>query len=319
MKKIEYAFAFALISGLISYVMASPSIFGTTPITINVTVQQVTWIDTFPDKFTWSNMVPGENGTEQSLTIENIGSTNITYIWFNVTQPSSNPFGSGLPNAYDPANWIVVRTTSMNSTVDEPYFVDMVSYANDSQMGDKPAYFTLDQSEWTRWGRWRIANHEFFWALKPGANGYCNETGAEIRLSRVVHNETSTDSIDFINGISGTDFITLNITPLDFWGYTNLTGFNSKDSIYTSNLDYCLAVSGDCSKVRFYKWNADAPGATSAGSPTVVCPNFKYFADKDHPLTPGQVRNAVVNIMVPYGVAYGQVKTGYLTIISSTS
>ncbi len=321
MKYITFIILSLSISMLFSYARAAPTVFNSTPITINVTIQSVTWIDTFPDKFEWNNMLPGENGTEQDLTIENIGSTNITYVWFNVTQPSSNPFGSGLPLAYDPANWIVIRRTNMNKTTDEPYFVDTMSYANDSQMGDKPAYFTLDTSVWKRWGRWRIANHEFFWALKPDANGYCNGTATQFRLSKIVHNETSTDSIDFIGGIEGTDYVTINVTgDSDTWGYTNLTGFNSKDSVYTSGLNYCISISGDCSKVRFYKWNADAPGAVDTSSPWAPkCPNFQYFADNFDPLTPGQVRNAVVNIMVPYGVAYGQVKTGYLTIVSSTA
>ncbi len=316
----EYVILSILLIAGIYYASAAPTVFNTTPILINVTIQQVTWIDTFPDKFEWYNMQPGQNGTEKDLTIENIGSTNITYIWFNVTQPTSNPFGSGLPGAYDPANWIVLRRTNMNSTVDEPYFVDMISYANDSQMGDRPAYFTLDTSVWKRWGRWRIANHEFFWALKPNGNDLCNESGAQLRISRIVHNETSTSSIDFVNGVEGTDFVTINITTLNEWGYTNLTSFNSQDNVFTTGLDYCIAVYGDCSKVRFYKWNADAPGATASGSPWApLCPHFKYFANASDPLTPGQVRNAVVNVMVPYGVAYGQVKTGYLTIVSSTS
>ena len=306
-------------SVIFSYALAAPSIFDTTPITVNVTIQQITWIDTFPDKFEWLNMQPGQNGTEKDLTIENIGSTNITYIWFNVTQPPSNPFGSGLPGAYDPANWIVIRRTNMNKTTEEPYFVDMMSYSNDTQMGDKPAYFTLDTNTWDRWGRWRIANHEFFWALKSNG-GLCNESGAQLRISKIVHNETSTSPIDFINGVEGTDFVTINITPLNEWGYANLTGFNSKDNVYTSGLNYCIAIYNDCSKIRFYKWNADAPGAVNSANPwEPKCPNFKYFANISNPLTPGQVRNAVVNIMVPYGVAYGQINTGYLTIISSTA
>ena len=300
-------------SVIFSYALAAPSIFDTTPITVNVTIQQITWIDTFPDKFEWLNMQPGQNGTEKDLTIENIGSTNITYIWFNVTQPPSNPFGSGLPGAYDPANWIVLRNTSMPSTVSEPYFVDTLSYVNDSQTGDKPAYFSTNSNYW---GRWRIANHEFFWALNDGGNGKCNDTGDSLWISKTVHNESSTSKIDLTT--CGTSCAEVNITGVqNTWGYGNLSSFNSDDNIFGSGLNYCIAVAGDCSKVRFIKWNAEAPGITQSGVGTIICPHFDYFVSPTNKLTPGQVRNAVVNIMVPYGVAHGQMKTGILQIIAA--
>ena len=292
---------------------AAPTVVNNFSVPIYVNITEVTEIDTFPSNFTWANMVPGENGTEQSLTIENIGSTNITYIWFNVTQPSSNPFGSGLPNAYDPANWIVLRNTSMPSTTSVPYFVDMLSYANDSQTGDKPAYLTVDSNHW---GRWRIANHEFFWELVDGGNGLCNDSGDVLRISTVVHNESSTDTIDVSSSCSNCATVTV-VGAQDGWGYGNLTGFNSVDSIFGSNLNYCIAIAGDCSKVRFIKWNAEAPGVTQTGAGTIICPNFDYFVSPSNKLTPGKVKNAVVNIMVPYGVAHGQMKTGVLQVIAA--
>ncbi len=314
MKKSYLIYSILILALSVAFVAhAAPTVVDNFSVPIYVNITEVTEIDTFPSNFTWSNMVPGENGTEQSLTIENIGSTNITYIWFNVTQPSSNPFGSGLPNAYDPANWIVLRDTSMPSTTSVPYFVDMVSYANDSQTGDKPAYLTVDSDYW---GRWRIANHEFFWELVDGGNGLCNDTGDELRLSRVVHNESSTETIDVSS--SCTNCITVSVVGAqNEWGYGNFTGFNSVDSIFGAGLDYCVAISGDCSKVRFIKWNAEAPGVTQTGAGTIICPNFNYFVSPSNKLTPGQVRNAVVNIMVPYGVAHGQMKVGTLQIIAA--
>ncbi len=302
-----------VLSSLMFTAKAAPTVDKNFSVPIYVNITQVTEIDTFPSNFTWSNMQPGENGTEQDLTIENIGSTNITYVWFNVTQPSSNPFGSGNPSAYDPANWIVLRNTSMPSTTSEPYFVDMLSYVNDSQTGDKPAYLTTDSDYW---GRWRIANHEFFWELIDGGNGQCNDTGDKLRISKVVHNSTSTDTIDVSS--SCTNCMTINVTGAqNGWGYSNLTGFNSIDNIFSSGLNYCIAISGDCSKVRFIKWNAEAPGVTQTGAGTIICPNFDYFVSPTNKLTPGKVKNAVVNIMVPYGVAHGQMKTGTLQILAA--
>ncbi len=303
-----------LASAALLVVQAAPTVNSNFSIPIYVNITEVTVIDTFPANFSWYNMQPGQNGTEQSLTIENIGSTNITYIWFNVTQPTSNPFGSGLPGAYDPANWIVLRNTSMSSTVSVPYFVDMLSYANDSQVGDKPAYLTVDSDYW---GRWRIANHEFFWELVDGGNDLCNDTGDILRISKVVHNETSTDTVD-VSSSCGSNCVEVTVAGVqNNWGYGNLTGFNSLDSIFGSGLDYCIAISGDCTKVRFVKWNAEAPGVTQTGAGTIICPHFEYFVSPTNKLTPGQVKNAVVNIMVPYGVAHGQMKTGVLQVLAA--
>ncbi len=310
------AITFVVALVIIKVAFSAPTVSNTNSVTVNVTVQQVTWIDIFPQNLTWANIYPGSNGTEKAITLENIGSTNITYIWFNVTHPTANPFGSGNPLAYDAANYIVLKNTSMaGTTVSSPLFVDMLEYGNDSQMGDTPAYLTLG-SNVVRWGRFRIANHEFFWGLVNGTGG-CNATDADFILSKVNHNETSTDDITL--STTCTSCVIANPAgSQNSWGYLNITGFDdNNEDIFNPDLDYCVAISQDCSKVRFYRWNAEAPGATQTGSATKLCPNFQYFADASNPLTPGQVRNAEVNIMLPYGVAYGQIKEGTLTVVVS--
>ncbi len=307
--------ALAVFMAVSSISAAAPTVDSTFSIPVNVTVQQVTWIDIFPENVTWANLYPGSYGTVTDLTIESMGSVNVTYIWFNVTQPTSNPFGSGDPNKYDAGNYVVLlNTTQSGNTVTQPYFIDMLEYGNDSQMGDKPAYLTLG-SNIHRWGRFRIANHEFFWGLIDDG-GVCNTSSSKLVISKIVHNESSNDYITVADGAANT--VTLNIAGAqNTWGYTNLTNFNSADSIYPNDLNYCVAVAGDCSKVRFFRWNAEAPGATGSGA-TIICPHFTYFVDSSNPLTPGKVKNARINVMLPYGVPYGQIKEGTLTVVAST-
>ena len=74
--------------------------------TIDITVGSQTLIDLTPASFSWTGLNPGDVGTVHQAQIENIGSTNLTHIWFNVTQPTSNPYGTGSNGSYDAANFV---------------------------------------------------------------------------------------------------------------------------------------------------------------------------------------------------------------------
>jgi len=89
---------------------------------ITVTINQKTIVDITPEIMNFGLVDPGSTVTAYNVTdgtnnviqlsqfeIENLGSTNLTHVWLNVTQPSTNPFGTGNANLYDPGNWIAVN------------------------------------------------------------------------------------------------------------------------------------------------------------------------------------------------------------------
>ena len=62
-------------------VFAIPTANTTEEVTINVNVSTITQIDFTPDTLSWTDLNPGEIGENKDLFVENIGSTNITYLW----------------------------------------------------------------------------------------------------------------------------------------------------------------------------------------------------------------------------------------------
>jgi len=219
-----------------------------------------------------------------------VGSTNISYIWFNTTYPPTRPFGSGDNGSYDSANYVLISKYKQNDF----WWVNRVDY-NESQ---ELVYLYTPSGWW--YGRIRNGSTEYFWAIDTSQP--CNDT--VIRIGNTPHTLTQDGTTDFVNGPSGsppTDWTEYDLDMVDLYtGVTNVT---------IDGRDYCLAVT-NCSRVMLYKWNKDAPGADS-------CDNDIYFWSKDDDgyLHPGNSTIADLIIRVPYGVFQGYSKQGVLTAI----
>lgn len=279
---------------------------------IYVNVTELTMVDINPANLTWINIPPGTesnssytaSGNKEAIQIENIGSTNITNIWFNVSQPSVMPFGSGDINNYDPGNFIVIRR---NTTGAKFYFVDRKEF-NESEL----IYLTLPGGEVVH-GRLRSANHEYFWVMNV-TDGTCNDT--EFWIGNSPHNQTDTGTVDFTQAcgsLTGTvteDCRTGNFVPSsdNQWGILNLTvGSSASGENYTVITP--MNCTGNNVTIRFWHWNMDAPG--SSGSSNAF---QEYF--RTTPLVPGEHIIVNVKIRVPYGTIAGTLPTGYLTVIA---
>jgi len=291
---------------------AQSTVNKTDTLNIYVTVANLTMVDINPANLTWINIPPGTesnssyaaSGNKEAIQIENIGSTNITNIWFNVSQPSVMPFGSGDINNYDPGNFIVIRR---NTTGAKFYFVDRKEF-NESEL----IYLTLPGGEVVH-GRLRSANHEYFWVVNV-TDGTCNDT--EFWIGNSPHNQTDTGTVDFTQAcgsLTGTvteDCRTGNFVPSsdNQWGVLNLTVGPS-----AGGENYTVIIPTDCTgnnvTIRFWHWNMDAPG--SSGSSNAF---QEYF--RTTPLVPGAKDIANVKIRVPYGTIAGTLPTGYLTVIA---
>ena len=267
-------------------------------ISIQVNVSELTLVDINPTSLGWSAVEPGTAGEMKAIQIENIGSTNITQIWFNNTYPSSYPFGVGNVSKYDAGNFVVIKR---NTTNQDYFFPNRVEY----NMSKVEIYLSLP-SGWSSHGRFRNSSYEYFWAVVPSTN--CSD--GTFYIGKDPHTQTSTGSTnlagtcDSLVGTGSNDCRSGSLTSTGDWGWADL--YVGPDSGYQN---YTVAVSADCTKVMFYHWNMDAPGA---GSST----HAKYFSTST--LYPGDWIVANVRVYVPYGVAAGSVQTGTLTVIAQS-
>ncbi|HEX54944.1 MAG: hypothetical protein DRO95_02045 [Candidatus Altiarchaeales archaeon] len=277
-----------------------------------VTVAEVTMVDIQPDQLGWQNVPPGSEtnksqlayppGAPDAIQIENIGSTNITEIWFNTSYPSSLPFGMGDISLYDAGNFVVLRR---NESGAEYFFVNRVEY-NESEV------IYLNVPSGYAHGRFRSANSEYFWAIDV-SDGWCNDS--DFRIGKNPHNQTELGTVDLttcdagapgqILGLGGNECRqgTLDPTPDNQWGWADIyIGPN------TDYENYTVAVYANCSqyvRVMFYHWNMDAPGvADGANHP-------EYFSTT--PLYPGGRIIANIHLRVPYGTMAGNI-TGAMTV-----
>jgi hypothetical protein len=287
---------------LLILVTTAPSVIAATAnatdtVTVAVTIDEKSIVDINPAILNWSTPIePGKNGTHQDIQIENMGSVNITNVWFNVTQPSAgDPFGSAISTKYDAGNFIAISEDGQN----DYYFVDRLEWNATSRI----IYLTLPAANLEDYGRFRNSSFEYFWALTHGGKAD-NCTNGTIYIGTTAHTQTQTGDTDLTdNGET--------ITNVDGnWGYANVS---------IGGMFMCAAVNRICEQVRAYKWNMDAPGASS-------CDNAEYFHDgtASGEVAPGSSVYANVRPHVPYGVYYnssatypGQI-TGTLTVLVAT-
>lgn len=281
---------------------------GNDTITISINISQKSMVDINPGNLSYGPLDPGsvgdsddENtGNYSGVWIENIGSTNITKIWFNSTYPSQTPFGSGDPQAYDAGNFVVIANESTGTY----YFPNRVEYPRtdeDTLYVTPPG--TFDFSNGDIFGRFRNASDEYFWAVMVGASGNCSD--GTLYYGGTAHTKDETGDVNLADGSPSPRVL---VSTGIGWSATNVT-FPA-----AGGADYCVSIPDDCSKVIFSRWNADIPGA--GGS---VCKDIGYFMNSTaDALFPGNVSKGNIKVYVPYGVPTGTVKNGLLTVYVSS-
>ena len=271
---------------------------------VSVSVNTNTMVDINPAAFTWTGVDPGgvgDNDTELNkffaLQIENIGSENITHVWFNATYPTSSPFGVGSAANTDSGNYIVLS----NSTTESYKFINRVEYNATTTLvylTDPEGALPPDNTRFV-YGRIHNSSNEYFWMINKSATGFCNGT-ATLYIGNTSHHKTQTGTANFQTG--DVESFTLTIHPDDQdWGYTDITTgpFNG----------YCAAVTSDCSRLFLSRWNADLPFN--------LCGNSGYAWDSaaNGDLTPGESFYMKIKAYVPYGIYEGASGTGKITAI----
>lgn len=295
--------------------------------TIMVNINTKTMIDISPENMSFGTLDPGtrssnytnsELGAGVSKTgfqLENIGSTNITNMWLNVTQPSIRPFGTGIKDNYDAANFVAayINMSPDSSAIGQNTmsFVDLLEYNESRQL----VYLNLPANT-KSYGRLRSGYNEFFWALSTsGTNCNASASAVTLTIGTTPHNQTQTGTIDLANG-ADRDFVTLanmdNTGMNANWSYATVSDFITID---TPSASYCVTSYIDCSKVRFFRWNADAPGAGLCG---LSGSGYTYNSTNTE-LVPGDSMAMNIELRIPFGIALGQIKSGYLTVIAQSA
>jgi len=257
--------------------------------TIEVNISSKVMVDITPSDFSWGAIDPGgvgDNDSEQNkyfaIQIENIGSQNITHVWFNASYPGYNPFGTG-NNSADAGNFVVL---SKNTSSDKFWFINRVEYNTTAELvylRDPDGNMPPNASHYI-YGRYHNASNEYFWMIDKTTN--CNDS-ATIYIGNTSHSKTQTGTTDF----SGADIWTGPLNTYVNYGYDDIDGGPLNG--------LCVAVDSTCTRVFFSKWNADAPFHLCSNS------NYAWNSTSDGNLVPGDSFAMNIKVYVPYGIYEG--------------
>lgn len=281
--------------------------------TIDINVSELTLIDMNPAEFSWTAVDPGTNTSTKQVQIENMGSTNFSKMWFNVTQPGSRPFATGSNTSYNAANFVWIARE--DQAADSDYFaVDRLEF-NESRsliyLTDPSGNIPPNQTEFN-YGRFRNTSFEYFWFVERNGED-C--TGADLYVGDEPHKQSVTGTIDFsscsgaLTNAPGTNCRTGTLTDgSGGWCYAdvNIGGRN-----------YTVIVHDGGDQLRWSHWNAQLPGDGGVDFRPAADNYNEFFSETV--IYPGNSTVADLKIYLPYGVAKGKLTQGTLTVIARSS
>lgn len=300
--------------GLMTTPLLALDVNGTETANITVSISAITMVNIDPSVLSWSGLNPGDIGTNDTeatgyfaIQIENIGSKNITHIWFNATYPSSRPFGTANVTKYNAGNFVVLAKDNSSGGA-TPSFCNGLDKYNAYKYPNRVEYpemrtlvYLKDDAgnmppESRDYGRFRFADEEYFWMV-------INDTDCASKsfyVGKEPHTATQSGSVDF--SVAGNRVtVTLSATPTNGWCYGNITGHDELT-------DYGVLVengtSGANRKVMLTWWNKDAVDGAAG-----------HYLFEGSNLVPGNSTSPCVKVYIPYGVHQGTVETGILTVV----
>lgn len=282
--------------------------------TIGVNISSKVMVDISPSQFAWGNVEPGavcgydissgacneSNGNYYAIQIENVGSVNITHVWFNATYPTSNPFGVGSNANTDAGNYVVL---TKNTSSNDYWFINRVEYNTTTALyylRDPDGNMPPDESKYI-YGRFHNGSTEYFWMINNAT--VCNQSGLTMYIANISHSKTQTGTTDFTSTYVTTVSLSL-YTPSNDWAYGDITS--------GPLAGLCVAVDANCNRVFFSKWNADKPFN--------LCSNVNYAWDYsvDGYLVPGDSFAMKIGVKVPYGIYEGPSNSGQIYALVNT-
>lgn len=291
--------------------------------TVVVNIADQTYINIDPSDFYWTGVAPGDvgDGTTEvhgytAIQVENIGSNNISNIWFNATYPSIRPFATGSHAYYDSGNFVVIGREGE----DKYYFPNRVDYNESRSLvylkdpgGNRPP----DAGSY-HYGRFRNTTKEYFWFVDKTGSApadYCNETGTTFYLGDAPHTQGDSGSIDF-SSCSG-NLVSEPGTNVDSCRVGTLTNVELGSpwawaDVRVGTENYTVAVNYACDKTMWIRWNMDAPGARGSKNAEMF-----WNSSVNGALVPGNSTVANMRVYIPYGVHMGNISSGTITVLAN--
>ncbi len=289
-KTLHYAILVAMIAVFMSLGFGASSVDDTDTADMDVTVNSKTIISITPNSATFTGD-PGENTTRwTNFSIQNDGSTTITDVWANVTQPSTDPFGTGDVNKYDSANMIALTNESGGTT----HFVDRIEY-NQSV----PSHVTFHGECGRTNGSIKFAHKEFFWC-----GNVTSDTHSRLVIGDNPRTGSDSGTIDLSDGTSTSSYTSM----------ATEDGYYVTDHSFNLNgvtEDYCVMLNQDGTDLRIVKWNQDA-ASNNCGN------NGGGLIGVGNSMDPGENLNLELQARIPFGTTAGGLSTGTLMIIAGT-
>ena len=271
-------------------------------VTINVNVSEAAQIEVTPDTATFNQVTPGVDTFPGSLrfTITNVGSTNFTQMYVSVNVPTtetSNPLGTSNPANYRAGGFVVLMNDTMLGSSDDWNFVGRQEW----NLTDKPSDYTKD-TDVVSWGYFGNNSKQYFWDLRNGTEGYCNQTDARVRVKNWA-----------VNGSAAAYDLSSDATT-----YT-LSGDSQQDwGVFTPDAtagnplkDYCIAARTDCERFLVYQWR-------TGNSQLDTCTGYWYlYNDAVDKFKTNDQFYFNITVWVPKGIPAGDTSSSILTVTAT--
>lgn len=310
---------------------------------VNVTITGQTIIDIQPSSFAWglsgAGLEPGtfagpseELNSYGRIQVENLGSVNISQVWFNTTAPAQRPFGTADSSLYDSANFI--QLSSNDSTAgplrSSNTFVERTEYGIDSSSTQDIIY--LETNNGWDFGRFRNGSQEYFWTVDDTTAGLA---GATFRIGLDHHNSTQTGSTNLDQTCVGGDEATAGGASCNGYSLTEVTAGGTTYGVteveigaedtnlaaHDGGANYCAVMDStqvtgtNNPEVEFIKWNANNPAVQASPD----CQAVTQYMINGTELAPGAWETMNIRANIPYGVVSGTLPTGQLTVLANSN
>ena len=320
----------------------------TNDLNVSVEIGSKTIIDIQPKEFSWgrgSGILPGTqaNSSDEAnnygqIMLENLGSNDIQQVWFNTTQPSQRPFGTGQAGNYDVGNFIALSNNGAAQFVNRAEFgIDRSGGAVNN--GDDGILYVNAPDNWD-YGRFRNTSQEYFWTVDDTVTDMGNSV---FKIGYNPHNSTQTGSTDLSGDCDGGDnpvadgnacnsySLSTVTSGGSTYAYTDLevgaqdgtvvgTGLNNDGGqIYCAIMEESQVTGTDRPKVNFVQWNKGMPG-TGTGD-CAMATNMTIGTDgvqSEPGIYPGDWLTMDIKANIPYGVVSGELNQGSLFVYANS-
>ena len=292
-------FVLFLVIAVVFIFLAAPipvlAAYNTTDIDINVSeLSQITLVPTY---LNWTQIVAGTTGGHKNITVNNIGSANVSQIYAYVdtlTDETTRPYGSSDASKYAAGGVLTIR----NETEVKYYYLGKLEW---NWTEDISSHNWVAVTSPVSWGYFRNLTSSYVWVVGNGTPTagdptgiYCNNTNSEFAIE---------DAIDIGDPTTRDPDDTTIIRNSGDASYS----FFSVSRITAPLYRYCVAVSTNCQKIYIYEFDKRTGFATCTEA------DYLYYGN----LTPGDTIILKVDPWIPWGIPSGNLTRATLTVVGS--